>query len=165
MVIKMKRTKKATKGEAVFLLVAGLIIGTVFTFGVKYWNAPITEDEAQLVTATFSSYKNSRNRRGNIREIIIRFTDHKQLYIDGSCIDDDLCDTINDIETGAVIELKVHPNSDTIVEMKVGKIQLLEFQDSIQKLSFEASGFTYLGIFCYIMALIGIIELFWQRKR
>ena len=44
MVIKMKRTKKATKGEAVFLLVAGLIIGTVFTFGVRYWNVPITED-------------------------------------------------------------------------------------------------------------------------
>ena len=49
----MKRTKKATKGEAVFLLVAGLIIGTVFTFGVRYWNAPITEDEAQLVTGRF----------------------------------------------------------------------------------------------------------------
>ena len=59
----MKRTKKATKGEAIFLLVAGLIIGTVFTFGVRYWNVPITEDEAQLVTATFSSYKSSRNRR------------------------------------------------------------------------------------------------------
>ena len=143
-----------TRFEAIFLLIAGLIMGTVFTFGMKYWNAPITQDEAQQVTAIFSSVK-EKLRRGHVQEIIVRFENHKQLYIDGRCIDSRLCDAISEIVPGTVIEMMVHPNSNIILEMKVGTTKILQFQDSVRRLSSEVSGFMYLGFFCYLMALMG----------
>ena len=150
----MKKAKKITKSDAVFMLIAGLIMGTVFTFGMKYWNAPITQAEAQQVTAVFSSYKETK-RGGHTQEIILRFDDHEQLYIDGVCIDNELCDIIREIMPGTILELMVHPNSNTVLEMEIGPTRVLEFHDSVQKLSSEASGSMYLGIFCYLMALMG----------
>ena len=48
----MKKSKKMTRREAILLVVIGLIMGTVFTFGTKYWNAPITQNEAHQVNKT-----------------------------------------------------------------------------------------------------------------
>jgi len=160
----MKKSKKMTKGGAIFMLIAGLIMGTVFTFGMKYWNAPITQDEAQQLTAIFESAKESQ-WRGHVQEIIIRFEDHEQLYIDGVCIDNELCDAISKITPGTVIEMMVHHNSDNILEMEVGTKRLLEFHDSVQKLSSEASGFMYLGIFCYLIALMGMGYFVFPKRR
>ena len=160
----MKKSKMMTKSEAIFMLIAGLIMGTVFTFGMKYWNAPITQNETQQVTATFSSAKESL-RWGHVQEIIIHFDDHEQLYIDGVCIDNELCDLVSEITPGTVIEMMVHPNSNTILEMQVGTTKLLKFQDSVQKLTSEASGFMYLGIFCYITALIGVGYFIFPKLR
>ena len=160
----MKKSKKMTTGEAILLLVAGLILGNVFIFGMRYWNAPVTADEAKCVTATFSSYKEIK-RRGHVREIILRFDDHEQLYIDGVPIDDELRGAISEIEAGTTIEMMVHPNSNTILEMKFGTSKLLDFHDSVEKLSSEASGFMYLGILCYIMALLGAGHLVAPKRR
>ena len=160
----MKKSKKMTKGEAILLLIIGLIMGTVFIFGMKYWNAPIAYDEAQQVTATFSSYKETK-KRGRIQEIILRFDDHEQLCIDGVSIDNELCDAISKIEIGTTIEMMVHPKSNTILDMEVGMEKLLEFQDSIEKLSSETDGFMYLGICCYLFAATGLFHLVSSRKR
>lgn len=160
----MKMAKKMTKSEAIFLLIAGMIMGTVFTFGMKYWNTPIAQNEAQQVTATFSSAKETM-RRGHVQEIIVRFEDHEQLYIDGVCIDNELCDSVSEIMPGTVIEMIVHPNANTILEMKAGTTRLLEFHDSVQKLASEASESMYLGIFCYIMALMGAGYFILPKRR
>ena len=160
----MKKAKKMTKPEAIFMLIVGLIMGTVFTFGMKYWNVPITQDEAQQVTAVFLSYKETK-RRGHTREIILRFDDHEQLYIDGACINNDLCDLISEIMPGITLEMMVHPNSNTVLEMEIGKTRVLEFHDSMQKLSSEASGCRYLGFFCYIMALMGAGYFVFPKRR
>ncbi|MBE5758930.1 MAG: hypothetical protein E7332_02740 [Clostridiales bacterium] len=160
----MKKSRKPTKGEAWQLLIIGLIMGTVFTFGTQYWNAPITPDEAEQVTATFSSYKEAK-RKSHVKEIIIRFDDHEQLSIDGVSIDDDLRDAISEIEAGTTIEMLVHPNSNTILEMTIGNTKLLAFHDSMQKLSSEASVFICLGIFCYLSALIGAGYLIFGKLR
>ena len=68
----MKHLKNITKNQAIFFAIAGLILGTVLTFGVKYWNVPIKEEDAWHITATFSSYKETK-RKGHIQEIIIQF--------------------------------------------------------------------------------------------
>jgi hypothetical protein len=160
----MKKSKRMTTGEAIFLLIAGLILGTVFTFGMKYWNTPIAQEEAQQVTATFSSYKTSTTR-GHVKQIILRFDDQEQLYIAGVSIDDGLLDAIRKLTAGTVVEMLVHPNSNTILEMEVGTERLLKFQDSIDKLSSEATGFMYLGIFCYAFAAAGSFHLIKRKKR
>ena len=160
----MKKSKKPTKGEAWLVLIIGLIMGTVFTFGTQYWNAPITPDEAEQVTATFSSYKETK-RKSRIQEIILRFDDHEQLSIDRTSIDSDLRDAIREIEAGTTIEMLVHPNSNTILEMTIGNTKLLAFHESMQKLSSEIVPFMYLGIFCYLSALIGAGYLIFGKRR
>lgn len=160
----MKTLSKMTKFEAIVLLVLGLIMGTVFTFGVQYWNAPITQDKAQRVTATFSSAI-ERSGRGYVKEIIVRFEDHKQLYIDGSCVDDALCYEISKITSGTVLKMMMHPNSNVILDMEIGKTKILNFHDSVQQLSSEGLGFMVLGVFCYSMAFMGAGHFILQKKR
>ena len=55
-----------------------LLVGTVFTFGMQFWNAPIAEDEAIHETLSFSSYQIQYNRTSP-KQIIIRWEAYRQL--------------------------------------------------------------------------------------
>ena len=50
----MRRRKRLQLStvDCVILIVLGLLIGTIFTFGMRYWNAPITQEQAIRVAAT-----------------------------------------------------------------------------------------------------------------
>ena len=129
----MKNKKSMTRGEAWLLLITGLIMGTVFTFGMQYWNAPITQEEAIHTTAIYESYATQRER-GRVKEIILRFEDHEQLYIDGVCISDELLDSIDNLAPSTELSMIVHPNSNTIMELHADNQMLLEFQNTSEKL-------------------------------
>ena len=159
----MKNRKSTAKAEAWFLLIAGLILGTVFTVGMPHWNAPITR-EAISATAVYQSYEEARGRNGRIKEIVIRFADHPQLYIDGGCVTEELRDSIRRLAPGTALSLIVHPNSNTIMELQAGNSVLLEFQNTSQKLTREAAGFVVLGLFCYGMSAYGLITLIKNKR-
>ena len=160
----MKNRISITKGEAWFLLIAGLIMGTVFTFGTQYWNAPVTKEESIHTNAIYESYATQR-RRGQVTEIIVRFEDHKQLYIDGVCINDKLLNSIDNLASGIEMSMIVHPNSSTIMELYADNQVLLEFQNTSEKLTGEAAGSMGLGLFCYVLSACGAIVLVFQKKR
>lgn len=159
----MKNKKSMAKGEAWFLLIAGLIMGTVFTFGMQYWNAPITHEEAIHTTAVFSSYK-EQLKRGHVKEIIVLFEDHEQLYIDGVCINAELRDNIHNLTPGTELSLIVHPNSNTIMDLRIGEAVFLEFQDTSEKLTGEATGSMGLGLFCYVLSVCGLFSLLFRKS-
>ena len=50
-------------GLAVFLLIAGLFLGSVFTFGMQYWNSEVTREECTLIDTQFVSYKEIRQKK------------------------------------------------------------------------------------------------------
>ena len=106
----MKSKKSMTKMEAWFLLIAGLFLGTVFTFGMQYRNAPVARDDAIHATVVFSSYTERRSN-GHVKEIIVRFEDYEQLYIDGSCINEQVWNGLDTIAPGMKVDLLIHPNS------------------------------------------------------
>lgn len=153
-----------TKIEAWFLLIAGLIMGTVFTFGMQYWNAPVTKEESIHTTAIYESYATQRER-GRVKEIIVRFKDHEQLYIDGVCINDMLLNSIDSFVPGIELSMIVHPNSNTIMELHADNQVLLEFQNTSEKLTGEATGFMGLGLFCYVLSACGLIRLLFRKRR
>lgn len=150
-----------TKGEAWFLLIAGLIMGTVFTIGMKYWNTPVTQEEAIHITAIYESYETQR-QRGRVKEIIVRFEDHDQLYIDGVCINDQLLNNIDNFAPGIELFMIVHPNSHIIMELHADNQVLLNFQNTAEKLTGETTGFMGLGLFCYVLSVCGLIKLVFQ---
>lgn len=52
----------------------------------------------------------------------------------------------------------VHPNSNTILQLRTDTMELLNFEESVSKLSSEAKGFTYLGVFCYLLSAMGFVS-------
>ena len=160
----MKNNRSMTKVEAWFLLIAGLIMGTVFTFGMQYWNAPVTKEESIHTTAIYESYATQREQ-GRVKEIIVRFKDHEQLYIDGVCINDTLLNSIDSFVPGIELSMIVHPNSNTIMELHADNQVLLEFQNTSEKLTGEATGFMGLGLFCYVLSVCGLISLLFRKRR
>ena len=160
----MKNKRPMAKGEAWFLLIAGFIMGTVFTFGMQYWNAPVTKEESIHATAIYESYATQREQ-GRVKEIIVRFKDHEQLYIDGVCINDMLLNSIDSFVPGIELSMIVHPNSNTIMELRADNRVLLDFQDTAEKLTGEAMGFMGLGLFCYVLSACGLISLLFRRRR
>ena len=160
----MKKKRAMTKAEAWFLLAAGLIMGTIFTFGMRYWNAPVTREEAVHTTAVYSSCATPQEQ-GRVKEIILRFGDHEQLYIDGACIDDELLESIATLDPGTVLSMTVHPNSDKILELRTDSLVLLGFQATSEKLTGEATGFMGLGLFCYALSVWGLAGLLFSKKK
>ena len=61
--------------------------------------------------------------------------------------------------------MMVHPNSNVILDMEIGKTKILNFHDSVQQLSSEGLGFMVLGVFCYSMAFMGAGHFILQKKR
>ena len=157
----MKNKQSMTTGEAWFLLIAGLLMGTVFTFGMQYWNAPVTQEESIHTTAIYESYATQRER-GRVKEIIVRFKDHEQLYIDGGCID--VLNSIDRLTPGTELSMIIHPNSNTIMELHADNQVLLEFQNTAEKLAGEATGFMGLGLFCYVLSACGLIRLLFRKN-
>ena len=160
----MKNKRPMAKSEAWFLLIAGFIMGTVFTFGMQYWNAPVTKEDSIHTTAIYESYT-VQQARGHAKEIIVRFRNHTQLYIDGVCINDKLLSSIDNLASGIEMSMIVHPNSNTIMELYADNQVLLEFQNTSEKLSGEAAGFLGLGLFCYVLSVCGLISLLFRKRR
>ena len=160
----MRQFKDMTEGEKIVESIFGLVLGTIFIFGMGHWNAPVTRAEARDVTATFSSFQESR-KRGEVREIILRFDDHEQMYIDRLCIDEALCGEIEALAPHTVVRLLVHPNSNTILEMTVGETTLLNLEESVEKLSGEVYGFRALGCVCYVLAIGGLVQIIMSNRK
>ena len=156
--IKKEFTEPIPKAAAVFLCIAGLFMGTVFTAGMHFWEARVTKADAIRVTATFASYKKTY-KRGHIKEIIIRFKDYEQMTIDGVCLSDEVVRKVETLETGTVLNLYVHPNSSTILEMVSNGEFILVFDEVMEQLSSEVSAFTVLGVFMYLCAAFGAFKL------
>lgn len=155
------KSKKRSIPESLFLLVAGLVMGIVFTFGMQRWNAPISRNEAIKSTAAIRSIEADYGRRHHLKEIRIEFQDH-ELTIDGSCADSELLESLRQLPSGTVVSLSIHPESNTILEMHTNDISLMDFERTVQMLNNEAAGFMYLGIFCFAVALLGLIHLLRQ---
>ena len=160
----MKRSQNRISQErAIFMLIAGLLLGTIFIFGMRYWHAPISREECTQVETEFVSSR-KRIRRGNIQLIDIDCADGQRYEIDGACISQTVLDGVEGLQSQEPITLLIHPNSDTVMELSCESGTLLTFDDSAQRLAGDTMLFTVLGIIMYAAALGGLYERI-RRKR
>ena len=145
-------------GLAIFLLIAGLLLGSVFTFGMQYWNAEVTREECTLIDTEFVSYTEMRKpkRPMQIKEISIDCANGERYFIDGVSINSDLRNSLSELSGHQNIRLLIHPNSNKIVEFSTKNGTILTFDETIRKLSGEATGFLFLGLFMYFCSLVGL---------
>ncbi|MBE5798193.1 MAG: hypothetical protein E7327_12605 [Clostridiales bacterium] len=159
----MRRRKRLQLStvDCIIMIVLGLLIGTIFTFGMRYWNAPITQEQAIRVAATYTFHEPdySTKRGKSLKAVNVSFSDHPQLSIDGACVTGELLDALDALQTGDVLELLLHPNSDSILSIRSGPQELLAFDHAISRLKGEATGFLLLGLFMYAGAAVGAFYL------
>ena len=145
-------------GLAIFLLIAGLLLGSVFTFGMQHWNAEVTREECTLIDTEFVSYKEmSQSKRPmGIKEIAVDCVNGERYFIDGVSINSDLRNSLSELSEHQNIRLLIHPNSNVIVEFSTENGMILTFDETIRKLGGEATGFLFLGLFMYFCSLVGL---------
>ncbi len=62
--IKYEFREPIPKFGAIILIVVGLIMGTVFIFGMYYWEGSVPKSETIFVKATYASYTEEYMGRG-----------------------------------------------------------------------------------------------------
>lgn len=149
-----KLPNMSKKTTVTFILIVGLFLGTVFTFGTKYWNAPIEKSDATYVEATLDEIKVRRQKGA-----VVRFTDYEVLDISASCLTNKLEENLEKLSGGDRLILWVHPNSNTILEMRWGGKVLMNFDDSMEKLQGNNFTFGVLGLIMYGCAAISAVSL------
>ena len=143
---------------AVFMLAIGILLGSIFTFGMQYWNKNIPREECRVVKTQFLSYDEIWHTKPTVSivEISIDCTDGNRYFIDGVSINEELRNQLSSLSKNDDITLFIHPNSNTIVEFSNDQAVLLKFDETISKLDGESSGFLFLGLFMYFCALVGL---------
>lgn len=153
--------KKMSLKTAIFLLVAGLFVGSVFIFGVPHWNERVERNECKKIEAQFLEYKKVKGihltrPRSRFPTIAIYCTNGERYEIGSSCVNDRLLSILPKLSKNQNITLLLHPNSDVIVEFITEDEDILVFEDTIDILDFDRKGFLFLGIFMYVCALTGL---------
>ena len=163
-----RRLKKLPSlGQAILLLVAGLLMGTVFTVLMDYTQGPVTMEEARPVSAVMEDVRGSygrRSRRNSLREILIRFEDNDQLGIDHPVANKAMLDKLLSVAPGTTFDMLVHPNSSTILALTIGGEEIVGFDDAVAKLSGENKVFFWMGICLYAAAAFGAYVVILRLK-
>ena len=170
---KVDNTVKKYKNEpmplnlAVAMLLVGILIGSIFIFGMQYWNAKTTREDCTVIKTQFLSYDEIHHGKPYIEEIAVDCADGNRYFIDGVSIDDELRNQLFLLSKNESITLLIHPNSNTIVEFSSSHSSLLTFDETINNLNGEATGFLFLGLFMYFCALVGLyyVVFHFVRKR
>ena len=154
---------------AIVMLFIGVLLGSVFTFGMQYWNAKMTREDCTVVKTQFLSYDEMRRMKRPYRiiEIAIDCADGNRYFIDGVSINDELRNKLSFISENECITLLLHPNSNKIVEVSSSQGLLLSFDETVNDLDGEATDFLFLGLFMYFCALMGAYYIVFHlvRKR
>ena len=152
---------------SIVMLLIGILLGSVFTFGMQYWNAKTTREACTVVKTQFLSYDEIWHAKPtiSIAEIAVDCADGNRYFIDGVSINDELRNQLSLISKNESITLLIHPNSNTIVEFSSSHGLLLTFEETINKLDGEATGFIFLGIFMYFCALVGLYYVVFHLVR
>ena len=150
--------KKMTLEQAILFLISGIIFGTVFTFGQQYWKAPIQRDDAIPVQSEYS-YHTNKIIRPDSHAINIHCSDGEIFVIDAHCVNNNILDFADTLAEGTKLDMLIHPNSDTILSLTVNGEEILNFDNVQDDLNYANSGFLFLGIFMYILAICGAVRL------
>jgi len=148
---------------AVLFLAVGLLMGSIFIFGQSaHWLKPVSREEAVEVSATFRSYRiRSVGGKGN-HEVELAFFDRNALVID-TYMGEDMLDAVRSLEEGTMLQMLVHPYTDSVLEMRAGDDIILSFADSHGVLLFDSVGFAIFGAACYALAAFGLGSLIKRR--
>ena len=156
---KVKKNESLSLSQSIVLLVIGIFLGCIFTFGMQHWNQEVSKDNCTIVETQFIDYRITKSHRSANREVILNCSDSKRYFIDGVLINIELKNNLSQLKTNDEITLLIHPNSNSVVEFSTGNVTLIKFDEAIDKLGNEVTEFLVLGVFMYLCALLGFVNV------
>lgn len=165
-VAKKTYKKKESLSDAVKIIVIGLLLGTVFTFGQQFWSATVTRNECTVVETTFVDYEyNHGLGRYKSKSLSVVCGDGERYWFDSASIYYSLMDELDAIVPGEEITLLLHPNSDVILELATENKVILSFDEAMEDVAGERTFFFYMGILMYGSSLYGVYVVVKVLKR
>ena len=148
----------------IFMLVIGLFLGSVFLFGNAYWYANVDREQCEVIHGYFESYDERRTLKDpfDVKEIYIYTSDAWKFSITGALCSNSLAREVSELRKGNEFTIVLHPNSDTVLELSTENKVLLSFERSLEILQTENKGFTFLGLFMYLCAGLGLYSVVWR---
>ena len=153
---KVKKNESLSLSQSVLLLVIGVFLGCIFTFGMQHWNQEVSKDNCTIVETQFIDYRITKSHRSANREVVLTCSDSERYFIDGVLINSELKSNLSQLKTNDEITLLIHPTSNSVVEISAGDVTLINFDEAINKLGNEVTEFLVLGMFMYLCALLGL---------
>ena len=152
------------KSSLLIILIVGLLLGTVFVFGISYWYAPVSKEECIVVDATYKSFDDYY--RGMTHEIELSFLDYEQqTIIDDSIYTNELVNILEQTPSKSKIIMLLHPNSEIIIDLMINDIKVFDFESYMAQLESERQIFAIFGCLFYIGAFAAVIKLIIIRKK
>lgn len=146
---------------AIFMLIAGLLLGTVFTVGEQFWNKDIERNDCIRLQTQFESYACNNN----YEHINIKCKDGNTYGLNNAGWNSEVVEQLDKIEPGQTIILLLHPNSHEILEFQTSSGDILKFSKAINSINFDRKGFFILGIIAYVGGLYGLYYVIIHIKR
>lgn len=151
--------------KQLFAAIASLIVGSVFVFGMRYWNAQVERDDCEVVTTQLESIEKVRGSYSHIRYVKIKCANGSSYNIEDTCMSSSLLSALGSLPEGTQLTLTLHPNSEgKVLELSANGILLLDFDTAVSMLSKNSTAFSYIGLFMYLCSAILLVDIV-QRKR
>lgn len=149
--------------QAVFLLLAGIFIGTVCTFGTAHWFGAVPPEEYIEVEAHFSGY------RKTTKNYYVNCSDGNSYDIRYTHRDDNVKEKLSQLTDGENIRLLLHPGSDIVLSLTTETDTVLSFEKATGMMKKDFIFFISFGILMYFSAFLGLIDVIryiikWTRK-
>ncbi len=152
------------KSSLIIILVAGLLLGTIFTFGVSYWYATVSREECIVVNATYKSFEDHHIRMTH--EIELFFFDYEQKTINDDSFDTEyIVNFLNKTPSNSKVVMLLHPNSEFMLELIINGDKLFSFETTMKQVSNERIVFVIFGCLLYAGAFAAGIKLITMRKK
>ncbi|MBQ8783722.1 MAG: hypothetical protein IJZ57_08130 [Clostridia bacterium] len=137
-----------------FFMVLFFFLGTVNTFGIKYWNDDFKKEECTYIETKFADYQETKKSIiYKDKGITVYCTNGESYDINPACINKMLRDDISELEKYSDITILVHPDSNEIVELTANDVKLLDFNNATDVLDSKSTSCHLFGIVMYIGSL------------
>lgn len=152
--------------KQLFVAIASLIVGSVFVFGMRYWNSQVERDDCEVVTVQLESIEKVRgSSSSDLSAVNLKCTNGSSYYIKGVCVSRSLLSALESLPEGTQLTLTLHPNSEgKVLELSADGTLLLDFDTAVSMLGKNATAFSYIGLFMYLCSAVLLVDIV-QRKR
>ncbi len=148
---------------ALVLMIVGLWMSIVFTLSPFYWNVRAELSACPKIETTFQSVEIFSRRSQT--EAAVNCSNGNRYFTDSIATSDALLAELSQLEPGAPLELRIHPNSHRLLEIRANGRELLNFDWAMARVERNGKAFFVLAWFMYAATITGIVNLVWHFVR